>query len=451
MLAGLIMLAAWMLLPADDELTGLRRQRERLEFTHARLTDRLRAHANFADELSRSEPAFLERLAAAQLRLIPEGDRPVYLIHPVSASPSHRIDQMIAARPWIDPPAAPEPSLLTRLVDGPLRLWIAAGAVTCLFTGLLIGPALRTRAGGVGEDEDEDEEDDEAEYAEDEYDDDCEFEDEDVDDGEGDTLFAGHGRAERATAAAVIDAEADRLHELRRWDPWSQESGEAADDALHLDAWDGESAGDDEGIRDESDDDEAAIDVTEVAALPASNTSLDAMASASAPPTDESVDAVAEVSAAVGGDAVAALVTDEAVRAGAVDAAGATEVVVVEETEDDVEDADVEDAGADEDEVAVDDEEDGEWEYEYEYVDEDEEGDEEEAEEEGEEALEEDALVEEDEEVEDAEAEEEEDEEGEWEYEYVDEEEDGDEEEGDDEWEYEYVDEDEEESDGKSV
>ena len=83
--AGLVMCAAVILIPAGSRLEGLREQLPRLEREEALLLARLRAHANFLDELDRGDPPLVRRLAAAQFNVVSAGERPVLVARSSSA------------------------------------------------------------------------------------------------------------------------------------------------------------------------------------------------------------------------------------------------------------------------------------------------------------------------------------------------------------------------------
>jgi hypothetical protein len=155
--AGLAMCAATILIPAQSGLYQLRRQLAELRDEEALLAARLRAHAAFLDDLQEAEPALVRRLAAAQLNLVPEGERPVLMVRSTSASVDDWIESTVRERP-VDRSVRPA-SALSRLTEGQYRLWVLGGSIFCVFIGLLLGPIgsrrrfmeHRTPARGGGE------------------------------------------------------------------------------------------------------------------------------------------------------------------------------------------------------------------------------------------------------------------------------------------------------------
>jgi hypothetical protein len=138
-IAGLVMCAAAITVPAQSDLLQLRRQLAVLRDEETLLAARLRAHAAFLDDLCEAEPALVRRLAAAQLNLVPEGERPVLMVRSTSASVGDWIESTVRELP-IERSERPA-SLLSRLTEGRQRLWVLGGSVFCVFVGLLLGPA----------------------------------------------------------------------------------------------------------------------------------------------------------------------------------------------------------------------------------------------------------------------------------------------------------------------
>lgn len=142
--AGLAILVAAIILPAQRQLHDLHEQVRTLQVEERTALERLRAHAAFRDLLEREDPALMARLAASQLNLIRRGDRLVLLASTSDAPLTDWIDATVKAgpvesRPHID-------SRLMRLVTGDHRHWVVAAAFFCVFLGVMLGP-VRARAG----------------------------------------------------------------------------------------------------------------------------------------------------------------------------------------------------------------------------------------------------------------------------------------------------------------
>src|SRR5688572_12626858 len=78
-LVGLIVCAAGVLLPAQADLHALEQQLAQLQSEEARAYQRLAAHADFIDQVENGDPSIIKRLAAAQLNVVPDGDKPLLL------------------------------------------------------------------------------------------------------------------------------------------------------------------------------------------------------------------------------------------------------------------------------------------------------------------------------------------------------------------------------------
>jgi hypothetical protein len=137
-LAGLALLIAGVLIPAQRELHELRGQQKLVEADEIRLYARLEAYDRFLNDLRASDPDLVRRLAIAQLNMVPKGEQSLLLTPGLNQTVAQWIDESV-------PPVAIEPepypdTLLGRLALGPKRLWLLAAAAFLLFVGLLIGP-----------------------------------------------------------------------------------------------------------------------------------------------------------------------------------------------------------------------------------------------------------------------------------------------------------------------
>ena len=92
-------------------------------------------------------PRLVRRLAAAQLNLIPQGDTPVLLVAAANSPVTDWIDATVTTD--IRPEKLKAASMLSRLANGPHRLWLFGGGIMSVFVGLLLSPApvrLRKRS-----------------------------------------------------------------------------------------------------------------------------------------------------------------------------------------------------------------------------------------------------------------------------------------------------------------
>lgn len=139
-LAGLAVCAAGVLLPAQADLHALRQQMSELKTEESRWYARLKAHGDFLDQVDREEPDLVRRLAATQLNMILTTETPVLLAATGTPPLTQWIDHTVKVE---KSPVKPLPiSSLSRLANGPDRLWLFAGGIMCVFIGLLMGPGL---------------------------------------------------------------------------------------------------------------------------------------------------------------------------------------------------------------------------------------------------------------------------------------------------------------------
>lgn len=142
LVAGIGILAATVLIPAGDELSAVRLQRDRALTVERHRADRIARYTEYLDALNREEPSLVMALAQSQLNQIPQGrsliiEQPQPLIGG-SAPASASVFGDLEPPPPKLPEAIPVNSILERLAgsDAYRPLLIAGGAL-CLLLGLL--------------------------------------------------------------------------------------------------------------------------------------------------------------------------------------------------------------------------------------------------------------------------------------------------------------------------
>jgi hypothetical protein len=142
-LAGLAVMVSAALLPAEIDLHELRQQRAAIEARESWNRERLAAYDRFLADLDRRDPALLRRLAASQLNLMPKGEQPLLMATSIEHTVSDWIDATV---PPLEFRAMPAPdTLLSRLADGPRRLWLMGGGALAVFAGLVLGFGVSQR------------------------------------------------------------------------------------------------------------------------------------------------------------------------------------------------------------------------------------------------------------------------------------------------------------------
>ena len=144
LLAGLALVTAAIVVPAEQELRGLQDRVEVLQEQHARLLDRLAVHQRFLDDLDGGDTDLLRRVADMQMNRTAEGT--LVLRDPGAAgTPLEWLSRrsQIAVPIRLDESRA---SLLARWTAGRGRLWTAAVGSFCVFVGLIWGPIAPSRS-----------------------------------------------------------------------------------------------------------------------------------------------------------------------------------------------------------------------------------------------------------------------------------------------------------------
>lgn len=143
--AGLALCAAGVLVPAQRDLDLQRRQLARLDAEVRAARSRLDAYGDFVERLDRRDPPLVRRLAASQLNVLAGGGTAML----VSSSRLDPVEAWIAESVEVEAPstAAPPRTLLVRMTEGRLRLWLIAAGIVAIFAGLLMDgrPAMRPR------------------------------------------------------------------------------------------------------------------------------------------------------------------------------------------------------------------------------------------------------------------------------------------------------------------
>jgi len=142
-IAGLVVMVASALLPAERDLHELRQQLAAIELRENYNTQRLQAYDRFMKDLSAHDPALLRRLAASQLNLMPQGTEPLLMATSMEHTVSDWIEVTVPQEEFIAAPGAD--TLLTRMADGPRRLWLMGGGALVVFLGLVMGFSVSPR------------------------------------------------------------------------------------------------------------------------------------------------------------------------------------------------------------------------------------------------------------------------------------------------------------------
>ncbi|MFM8872820.1 MAG: hypothetical protein ACKOJI_05625, partial [Phycisphaerales bacterium] len=94
--AGLVLVASAALVPATYDLWVMRTQLKHLEAQELENDRRLAAYSRFVNDLDRVDPQLVRRLAASQLNLVPEGERPMIVASTVARTPAEWVEASVA-------------------------------------------------------------------------------------------------------------------------------------------------------------------------------------------------------------------------------------------------------------------------------------------------------------------------------------------------------------------
>jgi hypothetical protein len=138
LVAGLVLVASAVLVPASYDLWVLRAQQQHLAAQEQENINRLQAYERFCAQLRANDPQLVRRLVASQLNRIPKGETPLLLAGSANQTPLEWVDRSV--EPVVATVAPFPDSLLSRLTLGRKALWVAGAGVMCVFLGLLLAP-----------------------------------------------------------------------------------------------------------------------------------------------------------------------------------------------------------------------------------------------------------------------------------------------------------------------
>ena len=140
LMAGSVLIAATVLIPAADDLTEAQWHRERALSVERFRANRLENYSVFMDAVAREDRTLIESLAATQLNLAPADKRPMLdlaaglSLRPSSASVFPALEPEF--RP-ASPPKLPQTLLHTWATDDHKRLWLIVVGAVCMLVGML--------------------------------------------------------------------------------------------------------------------------------------------------------------------------------------------------------------------------------------------------------------------------------------------------------------------------
>jgi len=136
LLAGVALLAAALLIPAADELSEARWQRDRTIALERAHLERLDRHRTYLEALLADDPGLARSLAVSQLNLVPEDRAAIDSVNVIE--PSTDVFAALEPAPPVLPVHGSSDSTLARLALGSTsRLWLIAIGALLTLIGLL--------------------------------------------------------------------------------------------------------------------------------------------------------------------------------------------------------------------------------------------------------------------------------------------------------------------------
>lgn len=137
-IAGLAVLVASVVLPAQDDLSHARWLRDRARVIESHRLARIKLHEEYLDALRGQDPNLLLSLAEQQLNQIPVDRTPVAGTDGPTVQAAATVFPALEPEPSNLPREVKTDTLLHRLVTGPTtRLWMIAIATALVLIGLL--------------------------------------------------------------------------------------------------------------------------------------------------------------------------------------------------------------------------------------------------------------------------------------------------------------------------
>lgn len=150
LLPGAVIVAATVLIPAQDDLAIAQNRRDQAEAVLDQRVERLRNYSKYLDAVDAGDQAVVLDLAAKQLNLAPEGKQAIFTPDELAQEESASVFPTLEPAPPKHVGLHLRDTLLRRLTTNDhTRLWLVAGGMVCILFGLL-PPSSGTRAAAQG-------------------------------------------------------------------------------------------------------------------------------------------------------------------------------------------------------------------------------------------------------------------------------------------------------------
>jgi len=137
LIAGLALLAAAVLIPAEKEVEEARYLRDRALALEAHRAERLKRHEEYLEALKEQQPALVLSLAAGQLNQIPADRQPIG-VTPEQVRATASVFPALEPPPLVMPERQEHHSMLDKWTsDEKSRIWVIAAGSVLVLIGLL--------------------------------------------------------------------------------------------------------------------------------------------------------------------------------------------------------------------------------------------------------------------------------------------------------------------------
>lgn len=143
LLAGLVLLVSAGVFPSEERLEAERASVETLRAQRVHALQTVEAYESFLEGIDAGDETVVRRLAAAQLGIMPRGQKMLTMLTGIQEPPTRWIERSVLDEMPLNPlvPArqpVKNDSLLATILSGEGRVWLFGGAILAIFIGLLL-------------------------------------------------------------------------------------------------------------------------------------------------------------------------------------------------------------------------------------------------------------------------------------------------------------------------
>lgn len=143
LLAGLVLLVSAGVFPSEERLEAERASVETLRAQRMHALQTVEAYESFLEGIDAGDETVVRRLAAAQLGIMPRGQKLLTMLTGIQEPPTRWIERSVLDEMSLNPGVpsgqpVENDSLLATILSGKGRVWLFGGAILAIFIGLLL-------------------------------------------------------------------------------------------------------------------------------------------------------------------------------------------------------------------------------------------------------------------------------------------------------------------------